>query len=317
MKAYLDILDNIMTNGKDLRMNRTGIPDIGLSSGAVFEHDMSTGFPLVTTKKMGLKNIATELEFFLRGITDKKWLQDRKCHIWDEWANPVKVEQKYNLATNNMNMSDAEKEIVRHSIMDSERDLGPIYGFQWRHFGGEYYWDTPTINKNPTDNFNPNNPGIDQVQNAIDKLKNNPNDRRILVSAWNPIAIPQMALPPCHVMHQLVVRDGKLSLIWTQRSCDMFLGVPYNIASYALLLLLYAKESGLTPGTLKGELHDVHIYQNHIPQVREQLKRTPHPLPTVEIPDENWRGMLNWSANNGFKLKNYICHEKLRGSVAR
>lgn len=318
MKAYLDILENIMTNGKDLRMNRTGIPDIGLSAGAVFEHDMSTGFPLVTTKKMGLKNIATELEFFLYGITDKRWLQDRKCHIWDEWANPVKVEQKYNIATNNLpNLTDDEKNTIRNSIMDSERDLGPIYGFQWRHFGGEYVWNEKRINKNPTDNFNPKNPGIDQVQNAIYKLKNNPNDRRILVSAWNPVAIPQMALPPCHVMHQLVVRDGKLSLIWTQRSCDMFLGVPYNIASYALLLLLYAKEAGLKPGTLKGELHDAHIYQNHIPQVREQLQRKPYPLPTVEIPDDNWRGMLNWSAQGGFTLKNYICHEKLRGDVAR
>lgn len=318
MKAYLDILENIMTNGKDLRMNRTGIPDIGLSAGAVFEHDMSTGFPLVTTKKMGLKNIATELEFFLYGITDKRWLQDRKCHIWDEWANPVKVEQKYNIATNNLpNLTDDEKNTIRNSIMDSERDLGPIYGFQWRHFGGEYVWNEKRINKNPTDNFNPKNPGIDQVQNAIYKLKNNPNDRRILVSAWNPVAIPQMALPPCHVMHQLVVRDGKLSLIWTQRSCDMFLGVPYNIASYALLLLLYAKEAGLKPGTLKGELHDAHIYQNHIPQVREQLQRKPYPLPTVEIPNDNWRGMLNWSAQGGFTLKNYICHEKLRGDVAR
>lgn len=318
MKAYLDILDNIMTNATDLRMNRTGIPDIGLSAGAVFEHDMSTGFPLVTTKKMGLKNIATELEFFLHGITDKRWLQDRKCHIWDEWANPVKVEQKYNIATNNLpNLTDDEKTNIRNAIMDSERDLGPIYGFQWRHFGGEYVWNENRINKNPTDNFNPKNPGIDQVQNAIYKLKNNPNDRRILVSAWNPVAIPQMALPPCHLMHQLVVRDGKLSLIWTQRSCDMFLGVPYNIASYALLLLLYAKEAGLKPGMLKGELHDAHIYQNHIPQVREQLKRKPYPLPTVEIPDDNWRGMLNWSAQGGFVLKNYICHEKLRGEVAR
>ncbi len=318
MKAYLDILDNIMTNATDLRMNRTGIPDIGLSAGAVFEHDMSTGFPLVTTKKMGLKNIATELEFFLHGITDKRWLQDRKCHIWDEWANPVKVEQKYNIATNNLpDLTDDEKTNIRNAIMDSERDLGPIYGFQWRHFGGEYVWNENRINKNPTDNFNPKNPGIDQVQNAIYKLKNNPNDRRILVSAWNPVAIPQMALPPCHVMHQLVVRDGKLSLIWTQRSCDMFLGVPYNIASYALLLLLYAKEAGLKPGMLKGELHDAHIYQNHIPQVREQLKRKPYPLPTVEIPDDNWRGMLNWSAQGGFVLKNYICHEKLRGEVAR
>ncbi len=318
MKAYLDILDNIMTNGHDVRMNRTGIPDIGLSAGAVFEHNMSDGFPLVTTKQMGLRNIATELEFFLHGITDKKWLQDRNCHIWDEWANPVRVQQTYDIITGNKSaLTDKEKQAIKNSVMDMERDLGPIYGFQWRHFGGEYQWDINRIDKNPTDNFNPQNPGVDQVKSAIDKLKNNPNDRRIIVSAWNPTAMSQMALPPCHMMHQLVVRDGTISLIWTQRSCDMFLGVPYNIASYALLLLLYAKESGLKPGTLKGELHDAHIYQNHIPQVRQQLKRTPYPLPTVEIPNTNWRGMLNWSAQDGFVLKNYVHHAKLRGDVAR
>lgn len=317
MKAYLDILDNIISNCKDIRNNRTGTPDIGLSSGAVFEHDMSKGFPLITTKKMGLKNIATELEFFLRGITDKKWLQDRKCHIWDEWANPVKVERKYDIAASKLNLSEEEKERIRLSIMDSERDLGPIYGFQWRHFGGQYQWDENRITKDPEDNFDHQKPGVDQVKNAIYKIKTNPNDRRILVSAWNPIDMYQMALPPCHVMHQLIVRDGKLSLIWTQRSCDMFLGIPYNIASYALLLLLYAKEAGLKPGILKGELHDAHIYVNHIPQVKEQLKRKPYELPTVEIPDENWSGMLNWHASNGFILKNYVCHEKLRGEVAR
>lgn len=317
MQAYLNILRDITENCTDIRNNRTGIPDIGLGHGATFVHDMEMGFPLITTKKMGLKNIATELEFFIRGITDKKWLQDRKCKIWNEWANPVKVEQQYNLRTQNGNFTDTEKTAVRNSIMDNERDLGPIYGFQWRHFGGEYQWDEKRIEKDPTDNFNPANPGIDQVANAIDKLKNNPNDRRILVSAWNPTAFGQMALPPCHVMHQLIVRDGKLNLIWTQRSCDMFLGIPYNIASYALLLLLYAKEANLKPGILKGELHDAHIYTNHTEQVHQQLTRTPYPLPTVEIPDENWRGMLNWSAADGFVLKNYICHERLRGDVAR
>lgn len=320
MKAYLDILGDIYRNCSDIRQNRTGIPDIGIGHGATFVHDMDMGFPLITTKKMGLKNIAKELEFFLRGITDKKWLTDRNCKIWNEWANPVKVEQEYNAridALKHVNITDKAKQIVRNSIMDSERDLGPIYGFQWRHFGGEYQWDQNRIERDPTDNFNPQKPGIDQVANAIDKIKNNPNDRRIIVSAWNPVDFPQMALPPCHMMHQLIVRNGKLNLIWTQRSCDMFLGIPYNIASYALLLLLYAKEAGLKPGILKGELHDAHIYTNHLNQVATQLKRKPYPLPHVEIPDHNWRGMLNWHANDGFKLTDYIYHERLRGDVAR
>lgn len=321
MQAYLDILGDIYKNCTDVRDNRTGTPDIGIGHGATFVHDMADGFPLITTKKMGLKNIATELEFFIRGITDKKWLTDRKCKIWNEWANPVKVEQTYNMKVAMLEeggpLTPAQKQIVRNSVADYERDLGPIYGFQWRHFGGEYQWDPKRIKINPSDNFNPEKPGIDQVANAIDKLKNNPNDRRILVSAWNPVDFPQMALPPCHVMHQLIARNGKLNLIWTQRSCDMFLGIPYNIASYALLLLLYAKEAGMTPGILKGEFHDAHIYTNHLDQVREQLTRKPHPLPTVEIPDENWHGMLNWSADGGFKLHDYICHEKLTGAVAR
>ncbi|MBR2012143.1 MAG: thymidylate synthase [Alphaproteobacteria bacterium] len=321
MKAYLDILGDIYNNCTDVRQNRTGIPDIGTGHGATFVHDMDMGFPLITTKKMGLKNIATELEFFIRGITDKKWLQDRKCKIWNEWANPVKVEQTYNTKVHMLEqggpLSPAQKQIVRNSVMDYERDLGPIYGFQWRHFGGEYQWNLNRIEKNPSDNYNPDKPGVDQVRIAIDKLKNNPNDRRIIVSAWNPTDFAQMALPPCHVMHQLIVRDGRLNLIWTQRSCDMFLGIPYNIASYALLLLLYAKESGLKPGVLKGEFHDAHIYTNHLDQVREQLTRTPHKLPTVEIPDENWQGMLNWYADGGFVLRDYVCHEALRGAVAR
>lgn len=314
MQAYLNILQNILDNTHDERKNRTGIPDIGIGYGATFIHDMADGFPLITTKKMGLKNIATELEFFLKGYTDKKWLQDRNCHIWDEWANPFTVESQYNISVAKLQPQTRAEEIAIHNrIADAERDLGPIYGFQWRHFGSEYHFNP----ENPADNFDKHNPGIDQVKNAIDKLKNYPNDRRILVNAWNPGDMPQMALPPCHVMHQLIVRDGKLNLIWTQRSCDMFLGIPYNIASYALLLLLYAKETNLKPGILKGELHDAHIYTNHIDQVKTLLTRTPYPLPALEIPDENWHGMLNWSASDGFKLKNYICHEKITGAVAR
>jgi thymidylate synthase len=318
MKAYLDILSKITNNCTDIRQNRTGTPDIGLADGAVFKHDMRTGFPLITTKKMGLRDIATELEFFIKGITDKKWLQDRKCKIWNEWANPTKINKdSINLFRhqNSYHILTPENEL-KNIMIDQERDLGPVYGYQWRHFGSPYEWDMRRIEKDPTDNFNHNNPGVDQLKSAIDKLHNNQNDRRIIISAWNPVDIPKQGLPACHVMHQLIVRDGKLSLTWTQRSCDMFLGIPYNIASYGLLLLLYAKESGLKPHMLTGELHDAHIYTNHIDQVKEQLTRKPCKLPTVEIPDENWRGMLEWQAKD-FALKNYMHHEKIVAPVAR
>ena len=321
MKQYLDILENVMQNGK-LSDNRTGKRALRVPSGAIFEHDMANGFPLLTTKRMPLKTISTELEFFIKGITDKKWLTDRNCHIWDEWSNPLKWQRLYDDQINmyieqGYKLTPDEKEFIRTEAMNRERDLGPIYGFQWRHFGGTYEFDEDRIDKNPTDNFNHRNPGVDQVFKAIQSLKTNPTDRRIIVSAWNPAQQYKMALPPCHIMHQLLVDGDKLNLIWTQRSCDMFLGVPFNIASYAMLLLLYAKEAGLKPGILKGELHDVHIYEDHINQVKLQLKREPYKLPTVEIPDENWQGMLKWSANGGFNLKNYVCHEKLRGEVAR
>ena len=321
MKQYLDILDNIMTNGQ-LSDNRTGIKALRIPWGATFEHDMSNGFPLLTTKKMGLKNIATELEFFVHGITDKKWLQDRKCHIWDEWANPEKWVPMYEeqidmYESQGYNPTPQEKIEIRNATMNHERDLGPIYGFQWRHFGGKYEFNPKRIDKDPTDNFNKEQPGVDQMARAISAIKSDPTNRRIIVNAWNPVDMGKMALPPCHIMHQVLVHNGKLNLIWTQRSCDTFLGIPYNIASYALLLMLYAKEAGLQPGILRGELHDVHIYENHIDQVKTQLKRAPYPLPTVEIPDENWNGMLKWHANGGFNLKNYICHETLRGAVAR
>jgi thymidylate synthase len=317
MKAYLNICKQIIENCNDFRMNRTGVPDIGLPNGAVFEHDMRGGFPLLTTKKMGLKNIATELEFFLKGITDKKWLRDRNCKIWDEWANPIKVQQEYDITVrNNPDLTDNGRTELRNKITDLQRDVGPIYGWQWRHFGGEYQWDDARIEKDPADNFNHGKPGVNQLEQIIYKLKNNPADRRMIVSAWNPVDIPQMGLPACHVMHQLIVRDDKISLTWVQRSCDMFLGVPYNIASYAMLLLLYAKESGYQPYMLKGELHDAHIYINHLDQMKEQIGRDPLKLPTVEIPDAKWNGMQNWT-RDCFVLKDYISHAKITGAVAR
>lgn len=323
MKQYLDILENCLTNGTPSD-NRTGIKTIRIPWGASFEHNMADGFPLITTKKMGLKNIATELEFFIRGYTDKKWLQDHGCHIWDEWSNPTKWTPLYEQAnrivgTNAGLFTEGTSEKLQNLFMESVRDLGPIYGWQWRHWGAKYKW-TPN---NPARNWTQDEEKgacpepIDQIQKVIDSAKKDPTNRRLIVNAWNPTDMYQMALPPCHIMHQILIHDGKLNLIWTQRSCDMFLGIPYNIASYALLLLLYAKELGYKPGVLRGELHDVHIYENHIPQVKEQLSREPKKLPTVEIPDNNWKGMLNWAAKDGFALKDYICHERLRGDVAR
>ena len=317
MKAYLDILNECLNTGTKSG-NRTGIDTIRMPHGAVFEHNMETGFPLITTKKMGLKNIATELEFFINGYTDKKWLQDRGCHIWDEWSNPTVWKpaffETFNiLNSNKFDVSDEFKENLKNLIMSSGRDLGPIYGWQWRHFGGEYEWNATE----PEKNFNPEKPGVDQMKKVIETLKEDPTNRRMIVSAWNPTDEQKMALPPCHIMHQLLVDNGRLNLIWTQRSCDMFLGIPYNIASYALLLMLYAKEANLKPGILRGELHDVHIYENHLPQVKEQLSRNPYTLPKVEIPDDNWHGIFEWHAKDGFNLKDYVHHEKLSGEVAR
>lgn len=322
MKQYLDIANYVLTNGTWTYNNRTGQNTLRVSTGAVFQHDMSDGFPLITTKKMGLKNIATELEFFLYGITDKAWLQNRKCHIWDQWANPDKWKPVYDanvarLESQGWLLFPEDLEEIKNNAIDGERDLGPIYGFQWRHFGGKYKFNPKTIDKNPTDNFVKSKPGVDQVANVISTLKRDPTDRGMIVSAWNPSDEPKMGLRPCHIMHHVLVQDGKLNLTWTQRSCDTFLGIPYNIASYALLLLLYAKEAGLKPGVLTGELHDVHIYENHIDQIKTQLKRKPYKLPTVEIPDDKWNGMLKWHADGGFNLKNYMYHEKLRGDVAR
>ena len=281
MKQYLEVLNRILTEGK-IKHNRTGVDTLSIS-GTMLEFDMSTGkFPLMTTKKMGLKNICAELEMFLHGITSKKFLEDRGCHIWSAWANPKKVPYG--------NDEETKKK------MAEEDDLGPIYGSQWVNFNGE---------------------GINQLQKAIDTLKTNPTDRRMIVSAWNPLKLDQMALPPCHYCYQFLSNDGYVDLLWNQRSSDYPIGVPYDIASYAMLLTLVCKQVKMKPGKLIGFFADSHIYVNQIEGVKEQLSREPFELPSVTITnadDPNWT-IWDWKYID-FTLENYQCHPAIKMPVA-
>jgi thymidylate synthase len=275
-QCYLNILKNIRENGIK-KENRTGIDTYAIPP-TMFQHDMKYGFPLLTTKKMGIKNISAELEFFIKGLTDKQWLKDRNCHIWDEWCNPQKVPYG------------TDEETKRKMLI--ENDLGFCYGFQWRNFNSQDY---------------------DQLKKIIDTLKSNPNDRRMLCSAWNPNQLHMMALPPCHVMWGINIIENKLNLWWTQRSVDTFLGLPYNIASYALLLKLICLETGFDEGILTGFLVDVHIYENHIEQVDEQLSREPRNLPKLDI--INFKSIFDWEYDN-IHIREYDPHPPIKGSIA-
>ncbi len=289
MRQYLQIVKKIIDEG-EMKKNRTGVDALTIA-GAIFEHDLQKGFPLLTTKKMPFRLVATELEFFIKGLTDKKWLQDRNDHIWDEWANPEKAPYAHS--------EEAKKK------MFEERDLGPIYGFQWRHFNADYQGYEK----------NYEGQGVDQLKKMIDTIKNNPNDRRMIVSAWNPSKLNQMALPPCHYAFQVTVVNGKLNLLWNQRSVDTMLGLPFNIASYALLLHLLAKETGLKEGRLVGFLADVHIYANHLASAKEQLARDPEAYPRPQIETKNFSSIFDWTALDT-KLLNYQSYPKIDFPIA-
>jgi thymidylate synthase len=293
MQSYLNLVQHILDNGA-VKENRTGVDAITVA-GAMFEHDMAEGFPLLTTKTIPFRLIASELEFFIRGYTDKKWLQDRNNHIWDDWARQDKIPYGHD-----------EETLAK---MKAERDLGPIYGWQWRHFGADY----PEPVENQTEIGIPLNCGVDQLWDVSQTLKKNPGDRRMIVSAWNPIDIPKMGLPPCHFCFQVTVINGKLNLLWSQRSVDTMIGLPFNIAGYALLLHLLAKDSGLEEGRLVGFLADTHIYVNHMPGVEEQLKRTPYPLPKVMTP--RFTTMFEWKHDDS-ALQNYEHHPKIPFEIA-
>lgn len=289
MKAYLDIVKNVLENGEKVD-TRTGVKAYTIA-GAIFEHDMSKGFPLLTTKKTPFRLVSTELEFFINGITDKKWLQEKNNHIWDEWAKPQKAPYGHDDA--------AKKRMLE------ERDLGPIYGFQWRHFNAPYV--------NYDSNYE--GQGVDQLKKIIETLKTNPRDRRMIVSAWNPLQFDEMALPPCHYAFQVTVIDDKLNLLWNQRSVDTMLGLPFNIASYALLLHLLAKESGFKEGKLVGFLADVHIYENHLEGAREQLSRDVNKYPLASIETKNWKSIFDWKAEDT-KIINYQSYDRIPFEIA-
>jgi thymidylate synthase len=280
---YLKLLKDILDNGVE-KADRTGT---GTKSvfGRQIRHDMQLGFPLLTTKKMAWKSIVTELIWFLRGDTNIKYLVDNYCHIWDGDAY-----KRYHQAFPETEMMSKEDfiNIIRKDSEFAEKwgELGPVYGKQWRKWDAHNKYD---IDPTP----------VDQIQNLINDLKTNPDSRRLMVNAWNVGELDQMVLPPCHYGFQVYTRKttreekitnpGKyraISLMWNQRSVDTFLGLPFNIASYGLLLEIIAKEVNMIPDQLIGNLGDVHLYSNHIEQAKEQITREPMKLPELWYLDE-------------------------------
>jgi thymidylate synthase len=256
------------------KSDRTGTGTISVF-GYQMRFDLQEGFPVLTTKKLHLRSIIHELLWFLKGDTNIKYLNDNRVSIWDEWA-------------------------------DENGELGPVYGAQWRNW---------------------NNDGIDQISEVIDLIKNNPDSRRMIVAAWNPSVLPdplksfaenvsmgKAALPPCHAFFQFYVANGKLSCQMYQRSCDIFLGVPFNIASYALLTLMMAQTTGLAPGEFVHTLGDAHIYLNHIDQVKLQLSRKPYPLPEMRI-NPNVSSLFDFSYED-FELVGYESHPHIKGEIS-
>lgn len=263
MKQYLDLLDNVLKNGKE-KHDRTGTGTISVF-GYQMRFDLAEGFPLLTTKKLHLRSIIHELLWFISGDTNIKYLKDNGVSIWDEWA-------------------------------DKDGNLGPVYGYQWRS------WPAADGRK------------IDQLKDVIEEIKKNPDSRRLIVSAWNVGEIPKMALPPCHALFQFYVADGKLSCQLYQRSCDIFIGVPFNIASYALLTLMIAQVTGLKPGEFIHTLGDAHIYLNHIEQVKLQLTREPFKLPEMKI-NPSVNDIFSFRFED-FVLVNYVAHPHIKGAIS-
>jgi thymidylate synthase len=262
-QRYLDLLAEVLERGAR-KSDRTGTGTLSLF-GRQLRFELDPGFPLLTTKKLHLKSIVYELLWFLRGDTNVRWLQERGVSIWDEWA-------------------------------DEAGELGPVYGYQWRH------WRAPDGRE------------IDQIANVIQSLRQKPDSRRHIVSAWNPADVDRMALPPCHALFQFYVAEGRLSCQMYQRSADLFLGVPFNIASYALLTRMVAQVTDLMPGEFVLTLGYAHLYLNHVQQAREQIARAPRAFPRMRL-NPQVRELLDFRFED-FTLEAYDPHPAIRAPIA-
>tara|TARA_R110001606_G_scaffold382062_1_gene543621 strand:- start:2893 stop:3837 length:945 start_codon:yes stop_codon:yes gene_type:complete len=278
---YRRLLETVLEYGK-VKSDRTGTGTKSIF-GYTIRHSMKNGFPLLTTKRMAVKTMMTELKWFLKGDTNIKYLVDNNCNIWNSDAY-----KHYVICTPTPPGTPArltQEEFINKIKTDDEfakkwGELGPIYGKQWRKWKGDTWLEG---NTDGTEGSYLQSKHIDQIQNLINELKTNPDSRRLMVSAWNVGELDQMTLPPCHYGFQCYVADGKLSLMWNQRSVDIPLGLPFNIASYGTLLLLLCEETGYEPGELIGSLGDCHIYLNQIEGAEEQISRDGFDLPTIKL----------------------------------
>ncbi|QKX52332.1 thymidylate synthase [Planococcus glaciei] len=313
MKQYLDLCQHILHNGAK-KEDRTGTGTLSVF-GHQMRFDLNEGFPLMTTKKTAFRLIVSELLWFIKGDTNVKTLLEENNHIWDEWAFAQWVERdeyegpdmadfgrrsqkdpEFAVRYKEQMALFQEKILAEDGFAEKYGDLGPVYGKQWRSWA-------------KTDGGT-----IDQLKNVIESIKKNPDSRRHLVTAWNPEFIDDMALPPCHIMFQFYVADGKLSCQLYQRSADVFLGVPFNIASYALLTHLIARECGLEVGDFVHTTGDTHLYSNHIEQVTEQLSREPRKLPTVKI-NEDVASIFDLELAD-ITIEGYDPHPRIKAPVA-
>ena len=262
-QLYLDLLAEVLESGAP-KSDRTGTGTRSVF-GRQLRFSLAESFPLLTTKKLHLKSILYELLWFLRGDTNVRWLQERGVTIWDEWA-------------------------------DEKGELGPVYGYQWRH------WRSPDGRE------------IDQISNVVKSLRTKPDSRRHIVSAWNPADVERMALPPCHALFQFYVAGGKLSCQMYQRSADLFLGVPFNISSYAALTLMVAQVTGLEPAEFILTLGDAHLYLNHLEQAKSQLERAPRRFPRLRL-NRAVRELLDFRYED-FTLEGYDPHPAIKAPIA-